>query len=191
MLNFFKKIAAGSAAVVLAASLCGCNGKLPFTGSKPDFNKSYLVSAEIRCDRLNAKADIIRAGNNDWEFTFTEPKELSGIVLAINTNGYTARLGEMKFRADENVEYTMLPEVIFTALDMLAVTSNDQLTEEDGVLTAQLALDDKTVTVTADSKGDLISLKSPYHQLSVNFSGQKPYTSPLPADGGLISDPQQ
>lgn len=191
MPKIFKKIAAGSAAVVLAAAMCGCNGKLPFTGSKPDFNKSYSVSAEIRCDRLEAKADVIRAGNNDWEFTFTEPKELNGIVLAINTNGYNARLGEMKFKADENAEYTMLPEVIFTALDMLAMTSNDQLTEEDGVLTAQLALDDKTVTVTANSRGDLISLKSPYHQLSVNFSGQKPYTSPLPEDGGLISDPQQ
>ena len=191
MLKVFKKIAAVCAAAFTAVSLCGCNGKLPFTGSKPDFNKSYSVSAEIKCDRLNAKAAVVRAGADDWEFTFTEPKELNGVVLAINSNGYTAKLGDMKFKADDNAAYTMLPEVIFTALDMLAATDAGQLTQEDDILTAQLAFDDKTVTVTADSKGNLISLKSPYHQLSVNFSDQQPYKSPLPDDGGLISLPQQ
>lgn len=186
MLKIFKRIAAGFAAVLTAVSLCGCNGKLPFTGGKPDFNKSYSVSAEIKCDRLNAKADVIRAGANDWEFTFTEPKELSGVVVAFGVNGYTAKLGDLKFKADDNTEYTLLPKVIGTALEQLAVIDSSQLVSENGILTAQIAIDDKTVTVTADDKGNLISLKSPYHQLSVNFSGQQPYKSPLPDDGGLI-----
>lgn len=188
MLKVFKKIAAAGAAVLTALTLCGCNGKLPFIGSKPDFNKSYTVCAEIKCDRLKAKADVIRAGANDWEFTFTEPKELSGMVVAFGANGYTAKLGELKFNADENAEYTILPEVIGTALDKLAAVDSSVLTSEDGVLTANVALDDKTVTVTAGENGDLISLKSPYHQLSVNFSEQKPYVSPLPDEGGLISN---
>lgn len=191
MLKIFKKIAAGCAAVLTAVSLCGCNGKLPFSGSKPNFNTSYSVSAEIQCDRLNAKADVIRAGANDWEFTFTEPKELSGVVVAFGVNGYTAKLGDLKFKADENVEYTLLPKVIGSALEQLAIIDSSQLAENDGILTADIALDDKTVTITADSKGNLISLKSPYHQLSVNFSEQKPYTSPLPDDGGLITTSEQ
>lgn len=186
MLKLFKKIAAGSTAVLLATSLCGCNGKLPFSGSKPNFDTSYSVCAEIKCDRLEAKADVIRAGANDWEFTFTEPKELNGIVVAFGVNGYNAKLGELKFKADENVKYALLPKVIGSALEQLVAVDSSQLEEKDGILTAQLALDDNTVTVTADSKGNLISLKSPHHQLSVNFSGQQPYTSPLPDDGGLV-----
>lgn len=176
----------GCCAVLAAVSLCGCNGKLPFSGGKPNFDTSYSVSAEIKCDRLNAKADVIRAGANDWEFTFTEPKELSGMVVAFGVNGYTAKLGDLKFKVDENVEYTLLPKVIGTALEQLAAADSSALEEDNGILTATLAIDDKTVTVTAGSKGDLISLKSPYHQLSVNFSGQQPYTSQLPDDGGLV-----
>lgn len=188
MFNLFKKIAAIGAAALAAMTLSGCNGKLPFMGSKPDFNKSYSVCAEIKCDRLEAKADVIRAGTDDWEFTFTEPKELNGVIVAFGQNGYTAKLGDLKFNADENVEYTMLPKVIGSALEQLAVVDASTLTSEDGVLTAQVALDDKTVTITANEKGDLISLKSPYHQLSVNFSEQKPYISQLPDEGGLISN---
>lgn len=187
MFKLFKKIAAIGAAALTAVTLSGCNGKLPFVGSKPDFNKSYSVCAEIKCDRLEAKADVIRAGADDWEFTFTEPKELGGMVIAFGANGYTAKLGDLKFNADENVEYTVLPEVIGSALDRLAAVDASSLSNENGVLTAQVALDDKTVTVTANEKGDLISLKSPYHQLSVNFSEQKPYVSQLPDEGGLVS----
>lgn len=190
LLKLFKKIIAGSTAVLLAASLSGCSGKLPFMGSKPNFNTSYSVAAEIKCDRLQAKADVIRAGANDWEFKFTEPKELNGVIVAFGVNGYTAKLGDLKFKADENVEYTLLPKVIGSALEQLAGTDSSQFEEKDGILTAALTIDDKTVTVTADSKGNLISLKSPYHQLSVNFSGQQPYTTPLPDEGGLTVLPQ-
>ena len=184
-MKIFKNIALGFTAVVTALSLSGCNGKLPFAGSKPNFNTSYSMTAEIQCDRLNATADVIRAGLNDWEFTFTEPKELNGVVVAFGTNGYTAKLGDLKFKADENAGYMLLPKVIGSALEQLAAADSSQFEEKDGILSAQLAIDDKTVTVTADSKGNLISLKSPHHQLSVNFSGQQPYKSPLPDDGGL------
>lgn len=188
MLKLFKKIAAIGAAALAAVTLSGCNGKLPFMGSKPDFKKSYSVCAEIKCDRLNAKADVIRAGTNDWEFTFTEPKALSGMVVAFGTNGYTAKLGDLKFNAEENAEYMILPEVIGSALEQLAAADTSQMESKDGVLTAQVALDDKMVTITANEKGDLISLKSPSHQLSVNFSEQKAYISQLPEEGGLIGN---
>lgn len=190
MLKLFKKIACGCAAVAAAAAMCGCNVKLPFVGSSLDFDKSYSVNADINCDRLKAKAEVIRAGANDWEFKFTEPKELNGIVIAFGSNGYMASLGDIKLKTDENSTYTILPEVIGNALDALAVTSADGLTQNDGVVSADLDLNGKTVTVTADEKGDLISLKSPYHQLSVNFSGQQAYKSPLPDEGGLITSNQ-
>ncbi len=190
MIKLFKKVAAGCAAVITAAALCGCNVKLPFVGNSLDFNKSYSVNAEINCNRLNAKAEVIRAAANDWEFTFTEPKELNGIVIAFGTNGYMASLGDLKLKTDENASYMILPEIIGNALDALAVSSMDSFTQNDGVVSAELDLNGKTVTVTADEKGNLISLKSPYHQLSVNFSGQQAYKSSLPDEGGLVT-PQQ
>ena len=147
----FRRLSAGIIAFAAAISLSGCNGKLPFSGSKPNFDTSYSVCAEIKCDRLEAKADVIRAGANDWEFTFTEPKELNGIVVAFGVNGYNAKLGDLKFKADENVTYTLLPKVIGTALEQLSTVDSSQLEEKDGILTAQLAIDDNTVTVTADS----------------------------------------
>lgn len=191
MLKLFKKIVCGCAAVAAAVTMCGCNVKLPFVGNPLDFNKSYSVNADINCDRLSAKAEVIRAGANDWEFTFTEPKELNGIVIAFGSNGYMASLGDLKFKADENASYTILPEIIGNALDLLAVTASDGFTQNDGVVSAELDLNGKTVTVTADDKGNLISLKSPYHQLSVNFSDQQAYKSTLPDEGGLILSSEQ
>ena len=185
MLKTFRRLSAGIMAAA-ALTLGGCNGKLPFTGGKPSFDTSYSVVAEIKSGRLDAKADVIRMGANDWEFTFTEPKELSGMVVAFGVNGYTAKLGDLKFKADENVEYTLLPKVIGSALEQLAVTDSSQIEEKDGILTAELSIDGNIVTVTADSKGNLISLKCPHHQLSVNFSQQQPYFSTLPDDGGLV-----
>lgn len=187
MLKLFKRIAAGCAAVFTAVSLCGCNVKLPFVGNSLNFDKSYTVSAEINCDRLNAKANITRAGANDWEFVFTEPKELNGVIIAFGANGYSARLGTLNFIAAENSTYTVLPKVIGGALDVLAGMPSDSFTQNNGVVSADVDLNGKTITVNADEKGNLISLKSPYHQLSVNFSGQQPYKSPLPDEGGLIN----
>lgn len=187
-MRLFKKIAAGCAAVITAATLCGCrNVKLPFVGNPLDFNKSYTVNAEINCDKLKAKAEVIRAAANDWQFTFTEPKELNGISIAFGTSGYSAKLGELNFTVDENSTYSLLPEVIGGALDLLAGSTSDNFTQNDGVVTAELDLNGKTIVVTADEKGNLISLKSPYHQLSVNFSGQQAYKPPYSEEGGLVT----
>lgn len=187
MHKFFKKLIGGIAVVAAAVSLCGCNVKLPFTGNPLDFNKNYTVNAEIGCDRLNAKANVIRAGANDWEFAFTEPKELNGVRIAFGVNGYSAMLGELNFRVSGNETYTMLPKLIGGALEQLAVTPAESFTQSDGIVTVDVDVDGRTVTINADEKGNLISLKSPYHQLSVTFSEQKPYVSTLPPEGGVIS----
>lgn len=187
MHKFLKKIVGGIAAVAAAVSLCGCNVKLPFTGNSLDFNKSYTVNAEISCDRLTAKANVTRAGANDWEFAFTEPKELNGVKIAFGVNGYSAMLGDLKFRVSGNETYAMLPKVIGGALEQLAVTPTESFTQSDGVVTADVDVSGRTVTVNADEKGNLISMKSPYHKLSVTFSEQKPYVSTLPKEGGLIT----
>lgn len=186
MHKFFKKLVGGIAAVAAAVSLCGCNVKLPFMGDPLDFNKSYTVNAEISCDRLTAKAKVTRAGANDWEFAFTEPKELNGIKIAFGVNGYNAMLGDLNFRVSGNETYTMLPKLIGGTLEQLAVTPSESFTQKDGVVTADVDVDGRTVTVNAGEKGDLISLKSPYHKLLVTFSEQKPYVSPYPDEGGLI-----
>lgn len=185
--NFTKK-AAVSAAVIGLASLCGCS--LPFnplTPSAPNFDSSYKVSADIVYDDLNARADITRNGASDWVFSFTEPKQLSGVTLSINAEGRSAKLGELSFSVGDNDVYTLIPEVIGGAIDGLAVTGNE-LTLADGVLTAETEFEGKKVTVTANERGDLISLKCPYHKLAVNFSEQQAYTPRDPGLGGLVTE---
>lgn len=174
----FAAIAAG--AVIM---LSGCNGKIPFTEKKLDFNKSYTVCAEITCDRLKAKADVTRAGAQDWQFAFTEPKQLQGMTLSYGAGGVAASLGELTFAADDNSEYAMLPEIIAGTIDTLSALPTESLVKENGMVVADSTFDGEKVTVSVDEKtGNLLSLKCPHYQLAVTFSDQKPYVSNLPAE---------
>ena len=187
MFKCTKKIAFAAVTVFTAAALGGCSGKLPFGTKTVDFDKSYVVTADITCDKLEAKADVTRLSDSDWEFTFTEPKELNGITLHFGEKGYTAYLGGLSFDADGRAGYVMLPEIIADTVDSLANCTSENFVQKDGILTADLDYNGKKVTVTAhDKTGELISLKCPYHKLSVAFSGQHDYVSELPEDGGLI-----
>ncbi len=182
-----RKIISAAAIAAAAATLCGCSGKLPFSGNTPDFDKSYTVCADISCGELSAKADVTRISAGDYLFTFSEPKELCGITLEYGEGFYTAKLGGLSFKADENAEYAMLPEIIASSLNAVVGLPAENIEQSDGVMTMETEFSGKKVTVEADSKtGGLISLKCPYHQLSVEFSGQKPYVSDLPDEGGLI-----
>ncbi len=185
MFRFMKRTALAVIAAVSAIALSGCNGKIPFTEKKLDFNKSYTVCAEINCDRLKAKADVTRAAANDWQFVFTEPKELQGVTLCYGTSGLSASLGDLSFSADENAEYAMLPEIIAASIDTLSALPTESLVEEDGTVVADSTFDGEKVTVSVDEKtGNLLSLKCPHYQLAVTFSDQKPYVSGLPDEGG-------
>lgn len=182
-----RKLISAAAIAAATASLCGCTGKLPFSGNTLDFDKSYTVCADISCGELSAKADVTRISASDYQFAFTEPKELCGIILEYGENGYTAKLGGLSFKADENAGYAMLPEIIASSLNSVVGLPSENIEQSDGVATLETQFDGKKVTVEADSKtGGLISLKCPYHQLSVEFSDQKPYVSDLPDEGGLI-----
>ena len=189
--NFTKKIAAGAAAVIGLTSLCGCS-KLPFnplTPSAPNFDSTYKVAAEIVYDDLTAKADVTRKGASEWVFSFTEPKQLNGVTMSLGTDGWSAKLGELSFNVGDNDVYTLIPEVIGASIDQLPALTGERLSSEDGVLTAATEFDGKKVTVTANERsGDLISLKCPFHKLSVNFTGQQPYTPFDPEQGGLVTE---
>ena len=191
MLNCTKKLACLGAAGFAALTLSGCSGKFPFGGNSLDFDKSYVVSADITCGELEAKADVTRVSENEWSFLFTEPKELNGIMLKFGERGYSASLGGLSFEADENAGYIMVPEIISGSINSLVNRAGEDLDEKDGVVTVDTEFGGKKVTVTANSKtGELITLKCPYHKLSVAFSGQKAYVpqteSELPEEGGLI-----
>lgn len=187
MLKRIKRIAAGAAAMIGLVSVCGCSAaKLPFIQQTPDFNKSYTISADIVYDDMKAKADLTRLSASNWEFTFTEPKQLNGITMSLSENGYSAQLGGLKFSAGDG-GYTLLPKVIGGAIDLLSSCTSENIEAADGVLTMDTEYGGKKVTITANERtGDLISLKCPYHKLSVNFSGQKSFTPPDPEEGGLI-----
>ncbi len=188
MFKFMKKTALAAIAAGAVIALSGCNGKIPFTEKRLDFNKSYTVCAEINCDRLKAKADVTRAGAQDWQFVFTEPKQLKGMTLSYGKSGLSGSLGGLSFSADENSEYAMLPEIIAASVDTLAALPTESLLKEDGAVVAEPTFDGEKVTVTLDEKtGALLSLKCPHYQLAVTFSDQKPYVSNLPDEGGLIT----
>lgn len=189
--NFTKKVAAGVAAVIGLTTLCGCS-KLPFnplTPSAPNFDSTYKVAAEIVYDDLTAKADVTRKGASEWVFSFTEPKQLNGVTMSLGADGWSAKLGELSFNVGDNDVYTLIPEVIGSSIDRLPALAGESLSSEDGVLTADTEFDGKKVTVTANERsGDLISLKCPYHKLSVNFTDQQPYTPFDPEQGGLVTE---
>ncbi len=182
MFKFMKRTALAAVAAGAVIMLSGCDGKIPFTEKRLDFNKSYTVCAEINCDRLKAKADVTRAAAQDWQFTFTEPKQLKGMTLSYGKSGLSGSLGDLSFSADENSEYAMLPEIIAASIDTLAALPTESLLKEDGAVVAEPTFDGEKVTVTMDEKtGALLSLKCPHYQLAVTFSEQKPYV-PAPSD---------
>ncbi|MCM1167387.1 MAG: hypothetical protein NC299_10140 [Lachnospiraceae bacterium] len=191
MSNCTKKIAASAAAIIGSVLLCGCS-KLPFnplTPSKPSFDGTYTVCADIVCGELSAKADITRNGASDWVFSFTEPKQLNGITMSLGENGWSAKLGELSFAVDDSGVYTLIPEVIGASVDSLSALANESLSSEDGVLTADAEFGGKKVTISANERsGELISLKCPYHKLSVSFTKQQPFTPFDPEQGGLMPE---
>lgn len=165
----------GAACAFLSLTMCSCSaGKLPFgTEKATDFDTSYAVTADITCGELEAKADITRKAANEWEFCFTEPKELMGICLTLDESGITAKLGALSVSAEPTGVYSALPEIIASAVDKLPNVAQESMTEQDGVLTAQTEFNGQRVIITAaNDTGELISLKCPYYKLAVHFSNQ-------------------
>ena len=183
-MSFKLKKAAAVLAVAGTLILSGCGGKMPFAQRTPDFNSTYTVTADITFDKLKAKADLTRVSTDEWEFKFTEPKQLNGLSIKLNSEKYAASLGGLSFSAEDNSGYIAAPQLIAKAVGQLSNALGDKITSSDGVLTFTDDLDGNRITITANERtGDLISLKCPHFKLSVNFSGQKPYTLMLPDDG--------
>ena len=187
MLKFLRNCSMITAAATIGL-MCGCKANLPFAG-KPDFDSSYTVNAEINCGDLKAVSDVTRTPDK-WIFTFTQPDTLAGVTLEYTENDCGGNLGGLLFDAEKSPEYTALPDIIRSAVCSISGVSDENISENDGVMTIDTDFNGKKVTVTANSKnGNLISLKCPFYKLSVQFSDQKPYTEqPLPEDGGLISN---
>lgn len=179
----FSKLKMAAAALAAAGTLLlsGCGGKLPFTQKAPDFNTTYTVTADITYDDLKTKAELTRVTSDEWEFVFTEPKQLNGLTVKLNKDRFSASLGGLSFSAEASSEYTALPQLITNAIGLLSNVTSDNITSSDGVLTIAFDLNGNRVTVTANERtGELISLKCPHCKLSVNFTDQKPYTLVLP-----------
>ncbi len=160
-------------ALTMPLLLCGCSGTQLLSKPAPDFDRSYEISAQIDYGSYTAAADILRSGSGEWEFHFTEPSYLMGMELSLSDGELTASLGDISVTADSSSVYTVIPDVISTALDSLSAVSTDSITENEGVLTLTTsAHGDKTV-ITSDSSGGLLTLRCPARQLSVKFSGQQ------------------
>lgn len=157
--------------------LCGCSVKMPFASEKlPDMNSGFSSSAEITYGKSTAKADIDRIEPGRWEFTFTSPDELAGVVMTVENGKLSAGLGELSV-SDNGGDHTALPLIIAGGIDLLSDIDASRITEKDGVLTAHGKTSGSSFTVTIDKQtGDILSFRSPSEKLSVYFSDVSPYT---------------
>lgn len=166
-MNKFVKF---SALPIIAATLCGCSGTLPFTKKTPDFSINQALMAEIKSGNLEAKAKVSRS-DGEWEFSFTEPKTLGGIVVKLDEKGVDGHLGSLSFLVDDNQSYALYPEIIAKTVDSLDKIPAEKISAKDGVLTIETDFEGSKTTVTADERtGRLISLKCPQYKLAVNFT---------------------
>ncbi len=161
--------------ILLAAPLllCGCNGTELLTKPAPSFDKTYEISAQIDYGSCSAAADITRNGTGDWKFSFTEPSYLMGMELTLADGKLTASLGDLSVSADSSEVYTLIPDVIASALDAVTTAAPETITESEGVLTLTAEACGEKAVVTADGSGNLLTLKCPSQQLAVTFSGQQ------------------
>lgn len=160
--------------------LSGCNGSIPFTsGNLPDMDGCFSSAAELTYGKMSAQAEIDRTAPGCWEFTFTAPEEISGVVMMIQDGKLSAKLGEISVE-DGGGDHTALPLVISGAIDGLSGLSADDFTEKDGVLSAHSDYNGARCIVTVDkATGDILSVKSPSNKLAVYFSDVSPYTADL------------
>lgn len=165
-----KKFVKFLALPVVAATLCGCSGTLPFTKKTPDFSVNKALTAEIKSGNLEAKANVSRK-DGEWEFAFTEPKTLGGIVVKLGEKGVDGHLGSLSFVVDDNQTYALYPEIIAKTVDALDKIPAEKISAKDGVLIIETDFEGSKTTVSADERtGKLISLKCPQYKLAVNFT---------------------
>lgn len=157
--------------------LSGCGGSMPFVSEKlPDLSGGFSSTAELTFGKLTAQAEIDRIEPGCWEFSFTAPEELSGVVMTVDEGKLSASLGEISVE-DCGGDHTALPVIIAGAIDGLSELSNGDFSEKDGVLTAHSEHSGSRCTVTIDkATGEILSLKSPSDKLAVYFSDISPYT---------------
>lgn len=178
-MNNYTKIGIVSIFCAGTTLLSGCGSGLVIGSTKPNFDTDFTVNADIVCERLSAKASITRC-DSSWQFAFTEPKSLAGVTLKFDESSCTGGLGAISFDTENSSEYISMPEIIAASVDSLSKCTNDQIVQNDEILTYNTEFNTKTVTVTASAKdGSLIGLKCPYHKLVVNFSDLKPYKKPV------------
>lgn len=166
-MNRFVKLAAIPLA---AAALSGCSGTLPFTGNNPDFSVNKSFCAEIKSGKLEASATVTR-GEGGWEFAFTAPKTLCGVVVKLGEKGVSANLGSLSLAVADSADYALYPEIIAETIDALDKIPAEKMSSAEGVLTVETEFEGSRTTVSADERtGKLISLKCPSYKLSVNFT---------------------
>ena len=140
-----------------------------------DSRLSFLQGNYITMTNMK-QADIDRIEPGKWEFTFTAPEQLAGVVMTISDGQLTSNLGELSVDS-KGGEYVPLPVVIAGGIDSLSGLSSDSFTEKDGVLTAKCEYAGSRCTVTIDkATGEILSFRSPSDKLAVYFSDISPYT---------------
>lgn len=173
---------------LLLISGCSATEKM-FGQTAPDFDTSYNVKAEIDYGNFSACADITRNDADNWDFRFTDPEYLNGIALSLNEDEVTVNLGELNISTEKNDFYRLVPDLIAESVNSLAGIDKENITEQDGVLSINMTVADKKVVITADKDGNLLKLKCPYYNISVDFNEQTPIAYHSSEDDEFV-DPQ-
>lgn len=166
------------AAAAAGALLSGCSAEAPFSAVKlPEFGGEISATATINYGKETAEAEVTRTEAGSWEFSFTAPEELAGVVMTIDGDSGSAALGDIT--VDEfDGDYTPLPMIIAGAIDGLEEIAAEEFSEKDGILTVRSDYEEMSCTVTADrATGEILSVKSPSNKLAVYFTQNQPHNS--------------
>ncbi|MBP1544701.1 MAG: hypothetical protein J6A16_11460, partial [Oscillospiraceae bacterium] len=69
----------------------------------------------------------------------------------------------------------LIPDVIAHSIDSLTELAPEQLTRrDDGTITLNTDVNGKKVVLTSTDSGELMSLKSPFYKISIDFSEHSP-----------------
>lgn len=152
--------------------LSGCGVGEILNMSPPNLDANYTLIAEIKQGDFKAKADVTRTSSGNWEFAFSEPSTISGLVIKITDGVYSAEYDGLSLESETgNSTYTTIPVLIAEALDSAAKTDGTTMKEKDGITSILGNTGKRAYTVYFSRSDNAISkLEIPSEKLAVSFT---------------------
>lgn len=157
-----------AAAIIL---LSGCDGGLLPGSTPPDLSKPFELTAKIEQDDFDATAEVTRTAADNWEFVFTEPKNISGLTVKIEDGIYKASLDDLTLETeDNNSVYSTIPSLIAEAVDAASEADGITVSDKNGttVVTGNAGKYAYSIDYSR-AENEITKLNIPSQKLSVTF----------------------